>query len=414
MKPNLRLAILAPAVAFLLLFMGSMQSHAAMISWTIQDIDGGSGVGDLGISTNGSLLEAANFGGTGVPNVVINSVSFTGVDFQGAGTLTNLSGLTYNTTQTGNGTATGGNIDTLTDTIGFFSGQSTQNANLTGLTLGNIYEAQFFVSHSPTATRTQTILDGEGNNAVLSNANPSQFATGVFQADGITQSLQFNSSTGSQLMNGYQLRDLGAGPTPPAPPVTELVAQFDVNSGGSATQTDFFGLSNNPPSGTSNGVTVAFSSGFNEFRDRNVAGVLAGHPLADLLRDFAFERFSTTASIDLDGLAPDTEFELTIFSFDRAGNNGSEVDWYQDAIAGSPLATHILNAAFPDAADFKFVVTSDALGQVRLVADIQAGLLAVNGISIAQIIPQVPEPTTALLGLMGIGGLAARRRRHAA
>jgi len=407
MQLNARPPIVAAAAA-LLLAIGSSQTQAAPITWTIQDIDGGAGVGDLGISTNGALIEASNFGGTGVPDVTVNSVLFSGVDFVGGGSPTNLVGLTYDTFQTGAGTSTGGFIDILTDTIGFDSGPSVQTANLTGLVSGNIYETQFILSHTPT-NRTLAISDDEGNTAVLKTRNPAQIATGTFVANGTIQPLLFEASTGSQLMNGYQLRDLGLGPPPPPPPVT--VAEFDVNSGASPTQDGFLGLVNTG-TGTQNGVTLT-STTLDEFRDRGAGGALSGHPLAALLRDFGFENDASTVTFDLDGLTPDTEHELTIFSYDRSGNNGSTVDWYQDAIAGSPLATHVNRSVFPDGADFTLNVSSDGAGQIRLVADIQTGILLFNGMRVAEVQAVIiPEPSTFLIWSLGLLGLAWRARRR--
>jgi hypothetical protein len=49
----------------------------------------------------------------------------------------------------------------------------------------------------------------------MKNATPSQFVTGTFIADGAAQFVRFdNLSTGSQLLSGYQLRDVTPIPEP--------------------------------------------------------------------------------------------------------------------------------------------------------------------------------------------------------
>ena len=200
-------------------FAFAVSCPASLISWTVGDVSGVSGLGDLAVSTNGVLVEAVNFGGDGVPSPVINGVTFTGVDVVAPGTSSpnSLVGLPYEDSQIGNGETGIGNIDVLLDTIGFDSQVNQHTADLVSLIPGRTYEVQFFLSHTPTAGRSQVIFgdEGSGAGAVMRNANPSQFSTGTFVADGVTQSLTFdNLSTGSQLLSGYQLRDLTAIPEP--------------------------------------------------------------------------------------------------------------------------------------------------------------------------------------------------------
>lgn len=185
-------------------------ADAAPIAWSIADVTGGSGIGDAAVSTSGTTIEAANFAGAGgAPNVVINGITFTGIDFLSAGAPTNLVGLGYNNSQVGNGEVSGGNIDLLLDTIGFRSQQNVTTGDLSGLTIGRDYKVQFFLSHTGTAPRTQEISDGEGNSIVMKNATPSQAVTGTFTANAVTQFVQFdNLDSGSQLLSGYQLRDV--------------------------------------------------------------------------------------------------------------------------------------------------------------------------------------------------------------
>ena len=183
--------------------------NAAPISWSIVDVTGVNGIGDAAVSTNGTTIEAANFAGFGgAPNVIINGITFDGIDFLNSGNPTNLIGLNYNNSQSGNGETFGtDSINLMLDTIGFRSQQNVTDADLTGLIIGQQYEVQFFLSHTNTSTRTQEIDDGEGNSIIMKNADPSQAVTGVFTADDVKQFVRFdNLSSGSQLLSGYQLR----------------------------------------------------------------------------------------------------------------------------------------------------------------------------------------------------------------
>jgi hypothetical protein len=204
MSRSLSLAIVSCAALSL-----APASNAAPISWSIVDVTGGSGIGDAAVSTNGTTIEAANFAGSGgAPDVVINGITFVGIDFLNAGNPTNLVGLNYNNSQNGNGETFGtDSINLMLDTIGFRSQQNVTDADISGLTPGLQYEVQFFLSHTNTASRTQEISDGEGNTIIMKNANPSQAVTGTFTADAAIQFVQFdNLSSGSQLLSGYQLR----------------------------------------------------------------------------------------------------------------------------------------------------------------------------------------------------------------
>jgi len=203
------------AAAFILAAGGA--ARAATVFWSLDDIDGSTGLADASVSTKGTLIEAGNFGGTGVPNVTVNSVLFTGVDFKGGGSPANLTGLTYDDGWSGYGTSTGGTIDALTDTFGAKSGVDPQNGMLTGLTPDKQYEVQFFLSHT-TVSRTLDITSG-GQTARIRTRTPAQFATGTFTADADTQAINFDASDGSQFLSAYQLREV---PDLPAPTMTNI------------------------------------------------------------------------------------------------------------------------------------------------------------------------------------------------
>ena len=67
------------------------------------EIDWLSGVADSDeiVVNRGVLVEAANFGNRNTSSPTINTVLFQAVDFTSSGTLSNLSGLTYNTGESG-------------------------------------------------------------------------------------------------------------------------------------------------------------------------------------------------------------------------------------------------------------------------------------------------------------------------
>ncbi len=400
------------AFAMMVILTGN-PAHGAAISWKVGDIDGGSGLIDFSVSTDGQLVEAANFGGAGVPDVTVNSVEFTGVDFVGGQNLTNLVGLTYENSQTGNGATAGGAIDGLIDTIGFDSGVNVQNANLTGLTPGNLYQVEFFVSHVPTATRTLAIQDDLNNTATLSHANPSQFASGVFAADGATQALTFDASTGSQLLSGYQLRDLGRFVA------TDTVFAVDVNSDNSPTAPGFVGLSATGADGETgtlggNGDSVSIDGTtftvFSSQGHRNRGGAGGGN---DLTGDFIFDDGANAAVglrvFDL----PDGLYQAEVFSFDGAAAAGNQIVGITEFVPGGETIFSTNFASNPND-PFTFIFDSSAFvnGFGIFTREATNDRSRFNGVRLT-LLQTVPEPTTALLALMGVAGLAGRRRREA-
>lgn len=184
------------------------------------------------------------------------------------------------------------------------------------------------------------------------------------------------------------------------------VAAFDVNDGGSPTQSGFEGLSSTM-TGTQNGVTLTSTSsapGF-EFRDRGASGDLSGHPLAALLQDFGFENDGSTPrsiTFDLTGLEAAMDYELTVYSYDRTSNNGVTNDWYEDSIGGTPLFTSTIDSDNPDAAGFTLNLTSDGSGAIRFVGASDQ-LVIFNGLEVAQVLA-IPEPASfAVWSMIGLG-----------
>lgn len=192
----------------------AVSASAATISWTTANFDG-----DDDIVNSGVTVEAANFTGNTGNNalggttaigstVTINGVNFSAVNFSSGGSLSNLSGLTYNNGEFGHTTATTG-FGAISAGLAFQSGVNPQNATLTGLIPGNDYTVQIFYYHR-TVNRNVTVQDGTGSNITIvdpGNTGIGGFATGTFTADANTQTVNFAANTGSQFLNGYQLRD---------------------------------------------------------------------------------------------------------------------------------------------------------------------------------------------------------------
>lgn len=212
-----------PQLSTLSIILAVCHLQAATVTWTSTDINGGSGVGDLAVSTSGTLIEAANFGGAGVPSPVINGVTFTGIDFTGVGSASNFT-ANYNNSFSGAGITGAGNIDTLLDTLATNNPTVSANFfNATGLSVDRDYQIQFFINHEPTSDRTHRIIGGGGSiditNGDQTGTPAAQVATGTFTADAATQAFEFRSIIGGafggfQYMNGYQLRDITVVPEP--------------------------------------------------------------------------------------------------------------------------------------------------------------------------------------------------------
>ena len=407
---------------------------AAAISWTMGDIDGLGGQGDLAVSTNGTLIEAANFGPAGVPALTtVNSVPFTGINFAGGGSPTNLTGLTYNTGSSGVGTSTGGNIDTLTDTIAFQSGVDPQSGALSGLAVGKTYQAQFFLAHTNTANRTLTITAGDA--VTLRTRDPSRYASGTFTADATTQAITFDANTGSQFMNAYQLREI--------PPLPSAAGALQVQFKQSASAIDQAGWTQ--ITGGSPPLAATISGGEFNGTDINAAGThVRSHPhhsdyflvnhtdgyLDSLLSGGILTNTSASdITLTLTGLA-DGKYSITTYHHTPyRRTNGAEFDvLLTDATVTDSLVHDDVPISYGKTvttADLAALVTDFEVsgGSITtLTFSPKAGFdsgggdhLNLNGFELRPVLAtDIPEPSTmALLGLAacGLGGCVKRRRR---
>lgn len=203
-------------------------ANAAVIAWeeTLVDttsVDGaGAGLGDSAVSTDGTLVEAINFGNSA--NVTVNGVLFSGLT-TGDTTYYDNQLDTNDPDITGTSVGGGSKIDVLTTSFASYSGVSTHSGTLIGLTSGYTYQVQLISSFDDLA-RTTTFNDGLGNTIVQHTNDPHSFSTGTFKAVGTTQTLNFTAAkdtpdenTPSAFLNAYQLRLLAV----PEPSSTALL-----------------------------------------------------------------------------------------------------------------------------------------------------------------------------------------------
>lgn len=209
------------------------------------------------------------------------------------------------------------------------------------------------------------------------------------------------------------------------------VVQFDFSvAGGGLLQA---GWTDAPlGNGSGGGVTLttsAITAGAAVTVDsRNRAGSASdagGGAEANMWNDFVFANgsFSTRPgsglSLSLVGLSPNTIYPITIWAFDDASNAQADgfaraTDWSGGGGSG--------RLTFPDAPDpatladynITFNSTSDAAGALTITGIVSvtnpstSHNVFINGLEVGN---AIPEPSGTLLSLVGLGGLALRRRR---
>lgn len=174
------------------------------------------------VSTNGTLVGAANLGDTGVPSATVNGVTFQSL----AAPLGNGSSGIFAITTVGGGSAdnSGGasaNAPFTTLSAGyqtllssFVGSVFSSTLSISGLIIGFQYELQVWTNRSGITFNNEVTLTA-GNSVALS-ANPSemdgglgQWVIGTFTADAATQSFTFGGDGEVRgLVNGVQLRRL--------------------------------------------------------------------------------------------------------------------------------------------------------------------------------------------------------------
>ena len=185
------------------------------------------------VSGFGSTIEAAAFTGERGNNALpaafpmsdpfdVNGITFTPVNFSFAEEPEFLTGMTYNDGEFGHTEAEEG-LGALVGGLAFEGGMNPQYYELTNLTVGQGYQVEFYYYHR-TVDRSVLLEDESGNSITLmdgGNSGVGGFASGYFVADQTSQEIVATANTGSQYMNGYQLRAVDEKPpifVPPEPP----------------------------------------------------------------------------------------------------------------------------------------------------------------------------------------------------
>jgi hypothetical protein len=201
-------------------------AHAAAITWgSATNISA-----DSDVSTAGTLVGAFNVGGGGVASTTVNTVLFTGfavsgnTSSSGNFTLSSASGLQSNNSVGGGGSAPYSNLSSPYQVlVSSLMGNTSSSANFTlamsGLTTGDTYQFEWWSNDSNGFGANFTTASA-GNSVTLNSATVAgtgglgQFAVGTFVADiSAAQQVTFTSGGGPTpqlLLNGFQLRDLGA------------------------------------------------------------------------------------------------------------------------------------------------------------------------------------------------------------
>ena len=219
---SIRRSILAGAF----LALTTITSHAAVVTWgAAQGI-----IGDTDVSTNGTLVQAANFGTASTATV--NGVTFAG--FTGAGASTTVGNFTLSGGALANGGLGGGGgafaaltpayQGLLLNATGVPGANSILTLTMSNLTVGNSYEFQWWYNGSGVAQSTANVTAVAGNSVTV-NGNPAgtlgslgQFALGTFVANATSQAITFTGSAAAAgALNAAQLRLLPAASVVPEP-----------------------------------------------------------------------------------------------------------------------------------------------------------------------------------------------------
>ena len=218
-----------------------------------------------------------------------------------------------------------------------------------------------------------------------------------------------------------------------AAPAVAATSFFDVDSdsaGSTNTQANYLSIDGvGSSTDSASGYTVTLGGALvGDDRDRGVATTSSGFiqvpddTFGALYRDFVFARGSAPITVGLTGLEANTVFRISIFSYDGGATNGADTaDAVQQTVTLGGSVVGTLNytgdqgdpqGTEPDTSTnndnrIDFTATSDASGAISFTTESAADQGArLNGI----IIESVPEPSSALLSLIGLATLARRHR----
>ena len=406
---------------------------AATVTWLNPSRTQVQNVGDTIVDPSGTLIEAVNYD-TSATDRTVNGVTFDSVT----------GGTHHNASVYTNGNV-GGTFQRVMDSFVFGPGSpATSNPNdtgtrthtLSGLTPGETYQVQYFVSDDRTANlraRRQSFTGG-ANTSNVSTQGASYMLRGVFTADAATQDILVNgiepssqAITGSPIINAYQVRGVyapnGSADIDWQTPVAISTVGNSIVDNTSGTLVEAFNMDNNSTNRTVNGVTFTGASSRDDFgssyshstiyQDGNV-----GAPFASLLDSFGYVpgtsgSGTTDGTLSLTGLTAGNEYLLQLlFSDDRnatlesrsmllgAGESLSDLFYMGDSV--SLIGTFTATGETQDIDLYGFA----GLNQNN-------GSPIINGFQL-RVTYIIPEPMTMLaigLGISGLGGYIRKRRR---
>lgn len=224
--------------AFFLTLFVPLVSHGADILWWTGELEE-----EKDVSNFGTVVEAFAFTGERGNNALdgtypledpfdVNGTSFTPLNLTLGDEPEFLGGWTYDNGEFGHTEAEEG-LDALLSGLAFESGTNPQFLELDNLTVGQGYQVEFYYYHRAVG-RSVEFDDGGGNAILVPNRS---YGSGYFVADSSSQEIIASANTGSQFLNGYQLREVAEqppiphGPEPPEPSVPALIGywNFDGN-----------------------------------------------------------------------------------------------------------------------------------------------------------------------------------------
>jgi len=268
--------------------------------------------------------------------------------------------------------------------------------------------------------------------AVTPTSNSQYASTGRFTSNGSGVLTVAVSDTGpahtnwGPRLNAFQL-DLAPAPGPMA-----LKVDFNdtvVGGGPSPTETGFVSFQEVGSPGTRlfttpEGTLAVTVSGHETqavggFFDRGAPVDSGAFTNGELYRDFLFHNSSGTISLAIAGIKPGAQYEMTFYSSDRFdGSTGfasvitNGIFGVLDTSGASGQITFNRTITALDNFDHSFTgLFTSTTGTLNFeVRSLLGGLTRLNGFELREVIP-VPEPATATLAILGLGGLLMCRRR---
>ncbi|MFU8894638.1 MAG: PEP-CTERM sorting domain-containing protein, partial [Luteolibacter sp.] len=148
---------------------------------------------------------------------------------------------------------------------------------------------------------------------------------------------------------------------------------------------------------TSNGVTISIPNQFSGWRVRTFTP--DPEAIYDVVRDFVFNDPGTATTITFTGLTANQAYDINFWSFDTGGTNQTST-W---SVADGSFVNVDFVGTNAQQTPYLLTSTADETGLMTLSV---SGRWRLNGVEISVI----PEPSTALLGSLGLLALLRRRR----